>query len=108
MAKVWAIMASTRTSAIVVCREYSDTYRIALEATGFQPYFIPVLATHFVGIEHLQHIVQAGPDQAFSGVIVTSSRGADAWTNVVHKVRGLVSDDMTNGAHSADASALLF
>jgi len=100
-------MASIRTtSAVLVCKEYSDTYQNALEAKGFKPYFIQVLETHFVEAEHLRHIVRAGPEQAFSGVIVTSSRGADAWTNVIHKILEL--DDMTDGVHSADASALLF
>ena len=94
-------MTSIRTtSAVLVCKEYSDTYGAALEGKGFQPYFIQALATHFVGIEHLQRIVRAGPKQAFSGVIVTSSRGGDAWTNVVHKILELDSDDMTNGALS--------
>lgn len=102
-------MASVRTaSAVLVCKEYSHTYEIALEAKGFRPYFIQVLATHFVGVERLQHIVRAGPESAFSGVIVTSSRGADAWTNVVHKMLELDSDDMTSGGQSYDASALLF
>ena len=102
-------MASIRpTSAVLVCKEYSDTYKSALEGKGFQPYFIQVLATHFVGIEHLQRIVRAGPEQAFSGVIVTSSRGGDAWTNVVHKILELGSDDMTNGAHSAATLGLSF
>lgn len=102
-------MASIRTtSAVLVCKEYSDTYKTALAAKGFQPYFIQVLATHFVGVECLQHIVRAGPESAFSGVIVTSSRGADAWTNVVHKILELNSDDTTSGAQSVDASALLF
>ena len=102
-------MASIRTtSAALVCKEFSDTYKIALEAKGFQPYFIQVLATHFVGVERLQHIVRAGPESAFSGVIVTSSRGADAWTNVVHKILELNPDDMMSGVQSADVSVLLF
>ena len=101
-------MASIRTTpAVLVCKECSDTYKIALETKGFQPYFIQVLATHFVGIERLQRIVRAGPERVFSGVIVTSSRGADAWTNAVHKILELDSDDITNGAYSADASVLL-
>jgi hypothetical protein len=92
-------MASIRTtSPVLVCKEYSDTYKFALEAKGFQPYFIQVLATHFVGVERLQQIVRAGPESAFSGVIVTSSRGADAWTNVVHKILELNPDGMTSGA----------
>jgi uroporphyrinogen-III synthase len=95
-------MTSIRTtSAVLVCKEYSDAYEIALEARGFQPYFIQVLATNFVGVERLQHAVWAGPEQAFSGVIVTSSRGADAWTHVVHRLLELDSDDTTNGAHPA-------
>src|SRR5258706_3343624 len=98
-------MASIRTtSAVLVCKEFSDTYKIAIAAKGFQPYFIQVLATHFVGVERLQHIVRAGPESAFSGVIVTSSRGADAWTNVVHKILELNPDDMMSGVQSADVS----
>jgi hypothetical protein len=99
-------MPSSPTTAVLVCKDYSDTYKYALEAKGFRPFFLQVLATQFVGIEQLQHIVRAGPNQVFSGVIVTSSRGADAWTSVVDEILRLDSVHTMNGEHSADASAL--
>lgn len=56
-----------------------DEYIQAFEEEEFRPRYVPVLETEFVQVEELKYIIQMGPEDAYSGVVITSRRGAETW-----------------------------
>ncbi|KAG8893487.1 hypothetical protein FRC01_013560 [Tulasnella sp. 417] len=47
---------------------------------------VPVLEHSFVEVARLKELITTGPQDAFSGVIVTSGRAAEAWSNAVESM----------------------
>ena len=68
-----------------------DGFEDAFNAHGYLPISVPVLKTIFVNVVDLSSKIVAGPqNQSLSGVIVTSKRGLEAWSNAV---KSIASDD---------------
>ena len=68
-----------------------DDFEDAFNAHGYLPISVPVLKTIFVNVADLSSKIAAGPqNQSLSGVIVTSKRGLEAWSNAVESI---ASDD---------------
>lgn len=57
-----------------------DRYHECLSSLGFSPHSIPVLDTVLTGFERMKDILLGA---TYDGVIVTSSRSAEAWKEVV-------------------------
>ncbi|KAF8519380.1 tetrapyrrole biosynthesis, uroporphyrinogen III synthase [Hysterangium stoloniferum] len=65
-------------------RNAEDAYVKHLTSAGYMPYFIEVLDSMFRNESLLQEIMVSGPTQRrFSGVVITSSRAADAWIDAL-------------------------
>jgi len=68
-----------------------DGFEGAFNAHGYLPISVAVLQTVTVNVGDLSRKIAAGPqNQSLSGVIVTSKRGLEAWSNAV---KSIVSDD---------------
>jgi len=68
-----------------------DSFEGAFNAHGYFPISVPVLETVAINVGDLSSKIAAGPqNQSLSGVIVTSKRGMEAWSNAV---KSIVSDD---------------
>ena len=62
----------------------SDPYLSAL-SEKYTPYFVPVLQETF----HLDDLCALSTgNKEWEGVVITSRRGAEAWVQAVHRVRG--------------------
>ncbi|OAX33113.1 tetrapyrrole biosynthesis, uroporphyrinogen III synthase [Rhizopogon vinicolor AM-OR11-026] len=60
-----------------------DRYEVAFRSHGYHPISVPVLETAIVGREQLAHKLSLGPaKQSLAGVIVTSGRAVEAWSEV--------------------------
>ncbi|KAG1750409.1 tetrapyrrole biosynthesis, uroporphyrinogen III synthase [Suillus paluster] len=58
-----------------------DRYEDAFRSRGYHPISVPVLETVIVGREELARILSLGPEkQSLSGVIITSKRAVEAWS----------------------------
>jgi len=69
-----------------------DSFEGAFNAHGYLPISVAVLQTVTVNVGDLSRKIAAGPqNQSLSGVIVTSKRGLEAWSNAV---KSIVSDDL--------------
>jgi uroporphyrinogen-III synthase len=77
----------TEPGPVLVCKEYSDSYAAELSNRGFEPHFLQILETRFVNEDLLRHTIEEGPDKRFDGVIVTSSRAAEAWINASSSIQ---------------------
>lgn len=66
----------------------TDAYVKHLEAAGYIPYFVEVLDSILSNAQELEDIIRAGPNHGtrFVGVVITSSRAADAWIQVLSKI----------------------
>ena len=80
--------------AVLICKEYSETYANAFIKQGFSPYFLQVLESRLVNEDFLNQTMQAGPGTKYRAVIITSSRAADAWVSCVQNA----SNEQTNSA----------
>ncbi|KAF7316902.1 Uroporphyrinogen-III synthase [Mycena chlorophos] len=58
-----------------------DRYESTFSSAGYYATSVPVLETVFTGVDALVDILKDG--QPFSGVVITSGRGCDAWKNAV-------------------------
>jgi hypothetical protein len=100
---------------VLLCKAHTEPYERAFTSRGFAPYFVEVLNTNIVNREALQRVVEigagagvgagvepssrtetgsgTGSDQheLYAGVIVTSSRAAEAWMDAVKAVSTLPS-----------------
>ena len=64
-----------------------NNFENAFNTHGYLPTSVPVLETIFVNVEDLSSKIAAGPqNQSLSGVIVTSKRGMEAWSNAVKSI----------------------
>ncbi|KAF8591716.1 tetrapyrrole biosynthesis, uroporphyrinogen III synthase [Ramaria rubella] len=64
-----------------------DAYVQHFERAGYTPYFVEVLESNFCNEKSLEDIVRADPKgSVFAGVVITSSRAADAWIQAVSVV----------------------
>jgi hypothetical protein len=66
----------------------TDAYVQLLEAAGYTPYFVEVLNSVFTNVQALEEILSSGPSQGsrVAGVVITSSRAADAWVYALSRV----------------------
>lgn len=71
---------------VLICKAHSDAYATALTESGFIPYFIPVLDTTLVNQEIVISTLLGGSRNNYSGVIITSSRAAEAWQIAVNEL----------------------
>lgn len=60
-----------------------DPYQKLFEAEGYNPIFINVLESSFCNRESLQTVISSNPVRVFRGVVVTSSRSAEAWVKAL-------------------------
>lgn len=67
----------------------NDPYVLALHNAGYKTYFVPVLETNFVNQNALANIVLAGPNMSCNGVVITSSRAAEAWIHALDRANDL-------------------
>jgi hypothetical protein len=87
-------MAATLRPTVILCKDFSDSYRDAFEGRGFIPHFLQVLDTFFVNEPQLKDLIRRGPDEEqIGGVIVTSSRAAEAWVSCVKELENQNMDD---------------
>ena len=64
-----------------------DNFEDAFNTHGYLAISVPVLETIFVNVGDLSSKIAAGPQsQSLSGVIVTSKRGLEAWSNAVKSI----------------------
>lgn len=75
-----------------------DNFEGAFNTHGYLPISVPVLETNVVNVGDLSSKIVVGPRvQSLSGVIVTSKRGMEAWSNAVKNIVsgdfGLVASD---------------
>lgn len=68
---------------VLLCKARTESYEKAFTSRGFTPYFLQVLDTVLINSDALKSVVQAGPINKYAGVIITSSRAAEAWTDAV-------------------------
>ena len=65
----------------------TDAYTQQLEAAGYTPYYIEVLDFTFSNETVLEGVVRTGPNHTgFVGVVITSSRAADAWIAALNRI----------------------
>lgn len=65
----------------------SDPYHTAVEAASYHPYSLPVLETVFVSLDELANTQNRDPvELSLSGVILTSSRAAEAWRTAANSL----------------------
>lgn len=70
-----------------------DKYESAFQAAGYHALSVPVLETVLVNQDDLLEVVRRGPQEAgLSVVVITSSRSAEAWREVVG---GFIAQDLT-------------
>ncbi|KAG8816729.1 hypothetical protein FRC17_000212, partial [Serendipita sp. 399] len=84
---------------VVICKPYSKAYHDAFKSRGFDPQFVQVLDTRFVNEHGLRSVMQAGPEGKWSGVIVTSSRAAEAWISVAKSLLDDAAESHTTVRH---------
>lgn len=78
---------------VLLCKTFSQPYHDAFVERGFEPHFLQVLDTRFTNERELLQLIADGPQQAdIGGVIVTSSRAAEAWTAAVQRIREMEND----------------
>jgi len=66
-----------------------DKYEAVLRSRGYQPLSIPVLETALVNLNALLEIMKKGPgENNLDGVIITSARACEAWSNAVERLIG--------------------
>lgn len=71
-----------------------DRYEDAFRSRGYHPISVPVLETVIVGREELARILSLGPEkQSLSGVIITSKRAFEAWSEAAQAL--IVADNNT-------------
>lgn len=91
-----------------------DPYEAALTESGYRPFSVPVLETVLVNGEELKGILRDGPgasssgsnsggsngddgegerEGGYGGVIVTSSRAAEAWGKAVEEIANEVGSE---------------
>lgn len=87
-----------------------DPYEAALTESGYRPFSVPVLETVLVNGEDLKGILKDGPSGGnggdkegergggYGGVIVTSSRAAEAWGKAVEEIANEVGSQSEIGA----------
>lgn len=87
-----------------------DPYEAALTESGYRPFSVPVLETVLVNGEELRGILKDGPSGGnggdkegergggYGGVIVTSSRAAEAWGKAVEEIANEVGSESEIGA----------
>ncbi|KAL4065617.1 tetrapyrrole biosynthesis, uroporphyrinogen III synthase [Scleroderma yunnanense] len=64
-----------------------DNFESAFSANGYSPISVPVLETIIVNLKDLSNKIATGPrSQNISGVIVTSKRGIEAWSDAVKSI----------------------
>lgn len=64
-----------------------DRYEAAFEARGYVPLSVPVLETVLVHVDALRDKIVRGPDaQGLSGVIMTSKRAIEAWSDAIRSI----------------------
>jgi uroporphyrinogen-III synthase len=78
---------STNLGPVLVCKEYSDSYAVELSNRGFEPHFLQILETRFVNEDLLRQTIEEGPNKYSDGVIVTSSKAAEAWINASSSIQ---------------------
>ncbi|KAF8837893.1 tetrapyrrole biosynthesis, uroporphyrinogen III synthase [Paxillus ammoniavirescens] len=67
--------------------EGPDRYELEFETRGYTPLSIPVLETVPVSIDILKEKILHGPnEQALSGVIITSKRAVEAWSEALEMI----------------------
>ncbi|EIM80151.1 tetrapyrrole biosynthesis uroporphyrinogen III synthase [Stereum hirsutum FP-91666 SS1] len=94
-----------------------DPYEAALTESGYRPFSVPVLETVLVNGEELRGILKDGPSGGnggdkegerrggYGGVIVTSSRAAEAWGKAVEEIANEVGSESEIGASAAPSWA---
>ncbi|KAG2125715.1 tetrapyrrole biosynthesis, uroporphyrinogen III synthase [Suillus clintonianus] len=64
-----------------------DRYEDAFRSRGYHPISVPVLETVIVGREELARRLSIGPEnQSLSGVIITSQRAVEAWSEAARSL----------------------
>jgi len=75
-------------------KDTPDRYETAFSAAGHHPISIPVLETLHTNIPRLRDIIQEGPKAlGYNGVIITSKRSCDAWSEALQALSDSASDD---------------
>ncbi|KIO23985.1 hypothetical protein M407DRAFT_26597 [Tulasnella calospora MUT 4182] len=84
---------STQSTAVLLLRSPTasvdskpDKYISAFSKRNIYAENVPVLEHSFVEVARLKELIAIGPRNAFSGVIVTSGRAAEAWSNAVESI----------------------
>lgn len=71
-----------------------DRYEDAFRSRGYHPISVPVLETVIVGREELARRLSSGPEkQSLSGVIITSQRAVEAWSEAAQAL--IIADNNT-------------
>jgi len=71
-----------------------DRYEDAFRSRGYHPISVPVLETVIVGCEELARRLSIGPEkQNLSGVIITSQRAVEAWSEAAQAL--IIADNNT-------------
>lgn len=71
-----------------------DRYENAFRSRGYHPISVPVLETVIVGREELAYRLSSGPEkQGLSGVIITSQRAVEAWSEAAQAL--IIADSNT-------------
>lgn len=71
-----------------------DRYEDAFRSRGYHPISVPVLETVIVGREELARRLSIGPEkQSLSGVIITSQRAVEAWSEAAQAL--IIGDNNT-------------
>ncbi|KAG8951022.1 hypothetical protein FRC04_006883 [Tulasnella sp. 424] len=98
---------STQTSAVLLLRSPTantdskpDKYISVFSKREIHAENVPVLEHSFVEVARLRELIANGPSNRFSGVIVTSGRAAEAWSNAAESID--VSDASDFGQKTAD------
>ncbi|PVF99307.1 tetrapyrrole biosynthesis, uroporphyrinogen III synthase [Serendipita vermifera] len=87
-------MAASLRPTVILCKDFSSPYQDAFESRGFRPHFLQVLDTFFVNERQLKDVIYRGPsEERISGVIVTSSRAAEAWVSCVKELEEKVMNE---------------
>ncbi|KAG2078565.1 tetrapyrrole biosynthesis, uroporphyrinogen III synthase [Suillus decipiens] len=71
-----------------------DRYEDAFRSRGYHPISVPVLETVIVGHEELARVLSIGPEkQSLCGVIITSQRAVEAWSEAAQAL--IIADSKT-------------
>lgn len=63
-----------------------DPYQKLFEAEGYYPVFVEVLESVFSNETRLQDIISSDPRGVYRGVVITSSRSAEAWQTALERI----------------------